>query len=88
MKCPLCYSEEFDTIDSRPSLGTIKRRRRCKNCQHRWTTYEVSAETYNRSMPVVANRETVNKIIKIILDHIKADIPLIVDQYLSGRHPR
>src|SRR5262249_25409775 len=42
MKCPFCASTETQVIDSRVSEpgGSIRRRRRCMNCQKRVTTYE------------------------------------------------
>ena len=50
MKCPKC-GEKVDVIDSRPPFmgggndGTMVRRRRsCKNCLHRFTTYEVTEQ--------------------------------------------
>lgn len=40
MNCPLC-KHETEVIDSRPSTNnTIRRRRRCPQCQHRFTTIE------------------------------------------------
>ena len=42
MKCPFCGSFEDQVLDSRPIEHTsaIKRRRECKNCKKRYTTYE------------------------------------------------
>ena len=42
MKCPFCGSTETQVIDSRVSEpgGSIRRRRRCTDCQKRFTTYE------------------------------------------------
>ncbi|MFH1422707.1 MAG: transcriptional regulator NrdR [Planctomycetota bacterium] len=42
MRCPFCKSEEDKVVDSRSSAGgsVIRRRRRCKNCKRRFTTYE------------------------------------------------
>ncbi len=42
MRCPICSSEKSNVIDSRPTeSGTIRRRRECVACKHRYTTYEV-----------------------------------------------
>ena len=42
MRCPSCYSEDTRVIDSR--LGddgdTVRRRRECRDCRHRFTTFE------------------------------------------------
>jgi transcriptional repressor NrdR len=42
MKCPFCGSGETQVIDSRVSEpgDSIRRRRRCLDCQKRFTTYE------------------------------------------------
>ena len=42
MKCPQCQSCESKVIESRDVAGgdSIRRRRECEACQHRFTTYE------------------------------------------------
>ena len=42
MHCPSCTSEATRVIDSRLSDGgdTVRRRRSCKDCGHRFTTFE------------------------------------------------
>jgi len=42
MRCPKCGCQEDKVIDSRASGGgtTIRRRRECTGCAHRYTTYE------------------------------------------------
>ena len=42
MKCPFCGSADTQVIDSRVSEpgDSIRRRRRCQQCQNRFTTYE------------------------------------------------
>lgn len=42
MKCPFCGSAETQVVDSRVSEAgdSIRRRRRCLDCQKRFTTYE------------------------------------------------
>jgi transcriptional repressor NrdR len=42
MRCPKCGCQEDKVIDSRASGGgtTIRRRRECTHCEHRYTTYE------------------------------------------------
>src|ERR1700753_3527402 len=42
MRCPNCGCQEDKVIDSRASRegATIRRRRECTGCQHRFTTYE------------------------------------------------
>ena len=42
MRCPKCGCQEDKVIDSRASRegATIRRRRECESCAHRFTTYE------------------------------------------------
>ena len=42
MRCPSCGHPESKVVDSRPSEDgtTIRRRRECLTCKHRFTTYE------------------------------------------------
>ncbi|MFB6282653.1 MAG: transcriptional regulator NrdR [Halobacteria archaeon] len=42
MKCPNCETESCRVIDSRPTENstTVRRRRQCRNCDVRFTTYE------------------------------------------------
>lgn len=44
MKCPFCGSDDTQVIDSRVSEegNSIRRRRKCTNCQKRFTTYETA----------------------------------------------
>ena len=64
MRCPSCGHPESKVVDSRPSddYSTIRRRRECLSCRHRFTTYERlgdspllviksdgSSETYDRA---------------------------------------
>jgi transcriptional regulator NrdR family protein len=44
MTCPKCNSPNQYVIDSRDAPGNmIRRRRNCRACNHRWTTYEGEA---------------------------------------------
>jgi len=50
VKCPECGKDSEGVghiADTRliDSGSTVRRRRRCLSCEHRWTTYEVSRET-------------------------------------------
>ena len=46
MSCPACGKGGALTIDSRGGPASVRRRRQCPACKHRWTTYEVPAEAY------------------------------------------
>lgn len=45
MKCPFCGFRESKVIDSRPSEGSIRRRRECLSCNGRFTTFEILETT-------------------------------------------
>jgi transcriptional repressor NrdR len=55
MKCPFCKSDDTQVIDSRVSDegDSIRRRRRCTNCNKRFTTYE----TVELRMPQVVKQD-------------------------------
>lgn len=41
--CPKCDHSETKVIDSRPATDWKRRRRKCQDCGHRFTTHEVHA---------------------------------------------
>lgn len=47
MNCPQCGHEKTEVRDSRPYGETIRRRRRCHACAHRFSTYEILQEEYD-----------------------------------------
>lgn len=48
MKCPRCSVGTAWVIDSREKDGSVRRRRRCKECGYRFTTAEVGVEDLKR----------------------------------------
>lgn len=54
MKCPFCQSEDTQVLDTRVSEegDSIRRRRRCAQCDKRFTTYE----RVELTMPVVVKK--------------------------------
>lgn len=40
MKCPYCGNNDTDVIETRDGEGATRRRRECKKCGKRFTTYE------------------------------------------------
>jgi len=40
MNCPVCEHTEHSVVKTEPAPGTIRRRRQCLRCRHRWTTHE------------------------------------------------
>lgn len=55
MKCPYCSAPDTKVLDSRnlEEGSTIRRRRKCEQCQKRFTTFE----TVELSMPMVIKRD-------------------------------
>lgn len=51
VRCASCASASSEVHDTRPTLaGTIRRRRWCKVCGHRYTTQEVEGARLDRLM--------------------------------------
>lgn len=46
LECPRCNGES-GVRDSRPIGKTIRRRRECKKCRYKWSTFEISADYMN-----------------------------------------
>lgn len=44
MKCPNCNATETQVRDSRPTAHSTRRRRRCAECEHRFTTHEITVK--------------------------------------------
>ena len=43
MMCPKCkQQDQLKTIDSRPAVYGVKRRKECLSCGHRFTTIEIA----------------------------------------------
>lgn len=40
MRCPKCNSDDISVLETRSDDTTIRRRRGCQNCNHRFSTYE------------------------------------------------
>jgi len=53
LNCPFCGGNEFYTVDVRnkDKSNGIRRRRECKFCGKRFTTYEVCPDMYNEDRP-------------------------------------
>lgn len=60
--CPKCKEPQLYVIESRSSLDGIRRRKECKTCKHRLTTYEVSASFYKEAQQ---NKTTLSAIAKL-----------------------
>ena len=79
IRCPTCRHPNCEVVDSRPSSGTIRRRRKCMRCDKRFTTYEMAAHAYC----ILDELETLTK----NLDSARERISVIkgdVDQNIDG----
>lgn len=83
MRCPFCKSEHTQVLDTRDSdsNNSIRRRRRCPDCDKRFTTYE----TVELRMPLVVKQSgqrcefDLNKL-RISLQHALHKRPVSVEQ--------
>lgn len=51
IQCSACGSQQSSVVDSRPrDDACTRRRRKCDDCGHRWSTVEVSLEDYQASL--------------------------------------
>lgn len=78
MTCPVCGGDTM-VFNSRPRPETVFRRRECLTCGHRFTTYEVDAELYQKLTwsidALLENSEAkIQGIIHVALDQIKASL--------------
>ena len=77
MKCPFCGSFDTQVVDSRVSDpgDSIRRRRRCLNCQKRFTTYE----TVELRMPQVVKQNGIR---------VEFDVDKIRNGFARALHKR
>ena len=77
MKCPFCGSFDTQVVDSRVSDSgdSIRRRRRCLNCQKRFTTYE----TVELRMPQVVKQNGIR---------VEFDVEKIRNGFARALHKR
>ena len=66
MYCPRCLKKsKTKVIDSRlQSNQVIRRRRQCKSCRHRFTTWESRMNLYSREDLLKKSQKELNKIKK------------------------
>ena len=54
-RCGACGGGFIDVTDSRMTSVGRKRRRKCPSCNHRWTTFELAADTARSVRQIHAN---------------------------------
>lgn len=47
-QCEQCNNKAAEVVESRRSAGYVRRRKRCRHCEHRFTDYELSAAEFQR----------------------------------------
>ncbi len=65
MNCPKCNSKT-DLVDHCKIKSSVRRRRECRECFHRFTTYEVPAESYKVAEIAKAIRSDMERVIAIL----------------------
>src|SRR3546814_8817093 len=57
MTCPACEGDDTTCIDTRPTAEglEIRRRRGCRSCDHRWTTYERTDDAMAYGQPLIGD---------------------------------
>jgi len=70
MKCPECGSIRSAVIDSRhtPDGNSVRRRRECKHCSHRFTTYE---SIPRKTTMTVTDYNRISRVLKDVLEVLK-----------------
>jgi DNA-directed RNA polymerase subunit RPC12/RpoP len=54
LQCPHCGSKLLAVKDSRPSINSIRRRRKCLSCGERSTTFEIFSPTTDEGSKLVS----------------------------------
>jgi transcriptional repressor NrdR len=76
LECPSCQSEKHAVVDSRNvDFQSIRRRRECGRCHHRWTTYEIIRE-YQRLYVTPEMRATLREATKRICAKVREELKL------------
>lgn len=75
LRCPNCFSISSKVSDTRNTTHhiTIRRRRECKNCEYRWTTYEIDSEKYALIIPLLTNLPQ----LKTLLSALQEALPVL-----------
>ncbi len=63
-RCPKCDTPAFCVVETRSNRAYIRRRKRCRECEYRATSYEISQERYRQL-------EEDSKTLHRLLDHLQ-----------------
>ena len=79
IRCDKCGGANIATLDSRPMDSYVRRRRKCLNCDHRFTTYEVEAILLSQVIQIEAKKMAK----KMVSEGIKENSDKLIDQLLN-----
>jgi hypothetical protein len=65
MDCPSCHNDT-EVIDSRQDENKRRRRHRCRRCAKRFTTFEITADEYDRLLSVRVNLAAIRSAIEAL----------------------
>lgn len=72
LKCVKCTGET-EVVDSRQGKNGVRRRRECKDCRHRFTTWERASYTHMRRVDIprdaILRLRQKGKVYREIADH-------------------
>ena len=72
MQCPQCTSTDTYVINSRKSGEHRRRRRKCSECKHKFSTMEILVKTKRDNNDIAHKLQTINK----LMDDMKKWIEL------------
>ena len=84
MKCPVCESPFSQTIDSRDDGNVRRRRKRCKNCKHKWSTIEVNILRQRSASVKELKLEYRRQVLGLAKKEIRAALEPAIEQALAG----
>jgi hypothetical protein len=64
-ECPKCKTKTCETIESKKESLGQRRRKECKTCGHRLTTYEVSEEFFKESQKLKSNLGKIRSLLEV-----------------------
>jgi hypothetical protein len=83
LHCVACGFEDLRVVDSRPSVNSVRRRRRCARCRHTSTTYEIQSPTGDDASRLVDALTLHDRVCR--LPQIERTAVLSLLRALSGR---
>lgn len=57
MRCPMCGCDNITTVDSRSDNDSVTRRKKCLECNYRWTTIEIDRDQWHSALQIKEERK-------------------------------